>query len=164
MRGLRAIHVVGITETWTRNQEHVSGGEVPVFSEYCLRVINRYLIDPWARLQGPSVSGLGEDPVSRQVGRPEGTDWIVCPIVIGLGVKGAKPKLWGYLSADKVTDPSSDQHKRDYDNENERNWMECGLSVVAVALSSALQSICGIRLTSAHARKVGRSRAKTAGG
>ena len=138
--------VVGVKETWIQppRGDALQPSEEPEYSPYCSAVCGRYETDPWARLQGPNVFNLGDDPVGTKLLRPKRADWIVAPVVIGIGDKNVKhTDLWGYLGTDIVSEELQNDLDADASNFEypERNWMECGMSVVAVALSSAMREL-----------------------
>ena len=65
---------------------------------YCQLICNRYLTDPHARIQKPSM--YGPDPMAQAIGKDPDGDWVIAPIV---GKSGRTHRLVGYISADNHT-------------------------------------------------------------
>ena len=72
---------------------------------------------------------LGPDPLAAQLEKPGDAPWIVAPLVV---TGETDEHLIGYLAADNVPENSR------FDLEPERNWLQCGMSVIAVAAATAL--------------------------
>jgi hypothetical protein len=104
------------------------------FSIYCGLIIARYRTDPWARAQGDRFFGFGDDPTAVKVATPLHTDLIVAPVV-----QQDKTILWGYLSADRVSQSNSGPGKNFYLSDEIRNRAQCGMSVIAVAFARSMQ-------------------------
>jgi hypothetical protein len=84
---------------------------------------------------------LGPDPLAEELEKPPEASWIVAPLVASAAApptdiaQSEHPfELVGYLAADNVPE------ELDFEDEAERNWLQCGLSVIAVAATMALQA------------------------
>lgn len=116
--------VIGTRETWV---EDLVG---TTYSQYCALVVGRYKTDPWARVQGPRFFDLGPDPLNPRLQKTAKDAWFVVPLV---GGPENDHGLMGYLAADNGCG------KSEFQDEAQRNWLQCGMSVIAVASAAALQ-------------------------
>jgi hypothetical protein len=126
--------VLGATESWDRKQAD--------YSEYSQFVVNRYQTDPWARTQGLQMFNLGPDPRHIELQKPKQAEWIVVPV---FDWENRERPIWGYLAVDNVPEELQNQPEADYEEIHfhdwtKRNWLQCGMSVIAVALAEALRT------------------------
>lgn len=130
-------------ETYTvRGHEESSNEDSAKYSKYCEMTVSRYKTNPWARLQGPNVNRLGEDPLRVELQKPLGADWIVVPVVLNAAKTAeGNSKLWGYLAADAIPAEQWDKCDRPDIPAKDRNWLQCGLSAISVALANAKERL-----------------------